>query len=110
MALKESNIPVKDFVEKINNGEAKLLTLAAAQSLIGKRISWMYFGYEGNSNVVYTDVVAALQKSNDEVRIMNDANEYTFMQCYLDEGRVINPEPTFVCSDLDRVVYFLVEE
>ena len=41
-----------EFIRKIEVGEAKVLTVEAARSLKGKRILWMYFGYEGNENVV----------------------------------------------------------
>ena len=41
-----------EFVQKIENREAKILTLEAARSLKGKHIFWMYLGYEGNENAV----------------------------------------------------------
>lgn len=43
---------VSEFIEKIESGDAKVLTLKEARNLIGKEIYWCYFGYEHNENIV----------------------------------------------------------
>lgn len=40
---------IAEFIEAIDNGRAKVLTLEKAKGLKGRRIYWMYFGYKGNS-------------------------------------------------------------
>lgn len=45
---------ISEFIEKIESGEAKVLTLKEAKNLIGKEIYWCYFGYEHNENKVST--------------------------------------------------------
>lgn len=45
---------IKEFIEKIESGDAKVLTLKEAKKLIGKEIYWCYFGYEHNDNKVST--------------------------------------------------------
>lgn len=46
-----------EFIKKIENGEAKVLTVESAKNLKGKTILWMYFGYSGNENEVYEMIV-----------------------------------------------------
>lgn len=38
---------ITKFIEAINNGRAKVLTLEKAKELKGRRIYWMYFGHKG---------------------------------------------------------------
>lgn len=40
---------IAEFIEAINNGRAKVLTLEKAKELKGRRIYWMHSGYKGNS-------------------------------------------------------------
>lgn len=40
---------IAEFIEAIDNGRAKVLTVERAKGLKGRRIYWMYFGYKGNS-------------------------------------------------------------
>lgn len=127
---------VKEFVQKIDNGEAKVLTVEAAKVLKGKTIEWMFFGYEGNQNQVYKMVVGdmvsewnyyktqpcegyesrtAYWKSYmDERRINSLKNTILLvdgegkgrMTCY-PQGESFFKEPTFTCSDADREVYYI---
>lgn len=41
-----------EFIHRIENGEAKVLTVEEAKKLKGKKIYWFYFGYSGNENEV----------------------------------------------------------
>lgn len=36
-----------EFIHRIENGEAKVLTVEEAKKLKGKKIYWFYFGYSG---------------------------------------------------------------
>lgn len=52
------------FTSKIENGEAKVLTLESAQKMKGKHIAWMYFGDRANAlqveEMVVGDIVSSL--------------------------------------------------
>lgn len=127
---------VKEFIQKIDNGEAKVLTVEAAKDLKGKIIEWMYFGYEGNQNQVYKMLVGdmvsewdyyktqpcegyesrtAYWKSYMDKRIINslkntillvDGEGKGRMVCY-PKGESFFKVPTFTCSDADREVYYI---
>ena len=47
----------KEFIQKIDNGEAKVLTVEAAKQLKGKRILYFYFAYNINKETVKELVV-----------------------------------------------------
>lgn len=55
----------KEFIEKIETKEAKVLTVEKAKKLKGKRIAYMYFGYHGNENTVEEMVVGNIISSLD---------------------------------------------
>lgn len=127
----------KEFTEKIENGEAKVLTLDAAKRLKGKKIAWMYFGYEHNSNQVSTmvvgDIVSKMAYAETEpLKGYNSRAEYwrSYMSpeklkeaeetLYLLDSKGVYSyiflfssfmdffdEPTFTCSDADREVYYI---
>lgn len=54
-----------EFIHRIENGEAKVLTVEEAKKLKGKKIYWFYFGYSGNENEVQEmkvgDIVSELE-------------------------------------------------
>ena len=126
----------KEFIQKIDSGEAKVLTIEAANLLKGHRIAWMYFGYEGNEDVVNEmtvgDILSELhyyktqpcegyssraeywKSCMDAKRLADLKNRIVITDA---EGKYVgifckpnNPlydEPTFCCSDLDREVYYM---
>ena len=47
----------EEFIQKIDNGEAKVLTVEAAKKLKGKHILYFYFGYNPNKETVKELVV-----------------------------------------------------
>jgi len=100
---------IKDFIEKINNGEAKILTVESAKSLKGKSIKWMYFGYKANFNVVQTTVVGDIvEDGKNRLELLDSKGMPTYIYAHLDSK--IYEEPTFTCSDSDREVYYLLCE
>lgn len=56
---------LKGFIEKIESGEAKVLTVEAAKELKGKRIAYLFFGYAGNQNEVRETTVGNIVSSFD---------------------------------------------
>lgn len=130
-------ITVKEFVNKIKSGEAKVLTVKRAKKLKGQKILWMYFGYSGNINTVREMIVG---------EIISELSYYENQPCEGYKSRAeywrsyMNPDqlqdnrdklllldedgsesyicahtgrfnffevPTFTCSDADREVYYL---
>lgn len=125
-----------EFVKKIKNEEAKVLTVEAAKKLKGKTILWMYFGCSGNKNEVYEMIVG---------NIVSELEYYSTQPCegyksrtdywksYMSEGQLKEKEntlllldsdgnnkfirahlnlsffdePTFTCSDADKEVYYV---
>ena len=129
---------VKDFVKKIDNGEAKVLTVEAAKELRGKTIEWMYFGYEGNQNQVERMVIGDIVSEWDYYKTQSCdgyKNRTDYWESFMDERRINSlkntlmlldnegktsflrcypkgesffKEPIFTCSDADRNVYYVV--
>lgn len=127
---------VKEFIKKIDKGEAKVLTVELAKELNGKVIDWMYFGYEGNQNHVYRMLVGEIVSeweyyktqpcdgyesrtaywktymNEDRIRslkntlLLLDSEGKPRMSCY-PAWESFYKEPTFTCSDADREVYFI---
>lgn len=126
-----------EFNELIKSGKAHFLTLAKARELMGKTIIWTYFGYAGNHQQVYeseiTEIISEyerasredmegyasradywesymsaekLQETKDRLEII-DKGECTYMFC--ETKATFWDEPTFVCSDSDRPVFFIVK-
>lgn len=127
---------VKEFIQKIDNGEAKVLTVEAAKDLKGKIIEWMYFGYEGNQNQVYKMLVGDMVSEWDYYKTQpceGYESRTAYWKSYMDERRInslkntillVDGEgkgrmacypkgesffkvPTFTCSDADREVYYI---
>lgn len=129
---------VSEFIKKIDNGEAKVLTLAAARQLIGKTIEWMYFGYHLNplhvGKTTISQILSEYEIAQKE-KMERFANRAEYWESYMsaeklqekketleivdERGRntciVCHPESvslykelTFTCSDADREVYFIV--
>lgn len=129
----------KTFIQKINSKEAKVLTLDLAKTLKGKTIYWMVFGYSENSlyveQTIVGDVVSdwdyassqdckgysnlaeywgsymtseQISERKNKLLLLDSNGSNTFMFC--EPSCILFNEPTFVCSDSDREVYFLVCE
>lgn len=127
----------QEFIKKIENGEAKVLTVEVAKSLKGKRIAWMYFGYRENLNTVEEltvgDIVSELDYQETQP-LRGYKSKADYWRSYmtprqLDEAKtkllLLNDkgenvyicaypvydnyfeEPTFTCSDADREVYYI---
>lgn len=127
----------KEFNKLIDNGEAQVLTLTKAQTLIGQKIIWTYFGYAANEQEVFESEISEiiteyerasresakgfasraaeweswmpakrLQHTKERMVIMSN-NKYTGIFCDTNDGYF--DEPTFVCSDSDREVFFIVK-
>lgn len=128
---------VKEFVQKIDNGEAKVLTVEDAKKLRGKNIEWMYFGYEGNYNSVEEMTVGDIVSEWDYYKTQpceGYDSRTAYWESYMDDKRINSlkntlllmgdngkcpfircyPQdesyfkiPTFTCSDADREVYYV---
>ena len=126
----------KEFIQKIDSGEAKVLTIEAANLLKGHRIAWMYFGYEGNEDVVeemvvgdifsefdynktqpfegYTSRAAywmscmtAAKLAETKERLLLTNAEGESTHIFCEPKSPLYDEPTFCCSDVDREVYYI---
>lgn len=97
-----------EFIKKINNGEAKVLTVEAAKGIKGKKINWMYFGYQANTNVVNTTIVGDIKGGENRLELLDIKGMPTYMYAHLDSKYY--SESTFTCSDSDREVYYIVCE
>ena len=116
--------PKRKMYEAVDNGTAKILTMNSIESLKGKRIATIYFGYEGQDGVdefVVGDLKTSLElmpqdaHARSEPRLVKSAsnklllhtadgrNTYIF-HC-TDEVYHCNGE--FACSDTDRYVYYV---
>ena len=128
-----------EFEQKIASGEAQVLTLAAAKQLKGKRIRWFYLGDPSNVNSVRQMEVGPLI-SEWEYASRQPFEGYSskadYWRSYMSARRIeelkqtlllldaqgnvpylrvhlytdVFEEPTFTCSDIDRKVYYLLEE
>lgn len=128
----------KEFIEKIETKEAKVLTVEKAKELKGKRIAYMYFGYHGNENTVEEMVVGNIISSLDyeEIQPLSGyKSRAAYWRSYMNEKQLRekmdtlllleengnNPfiyaytgegnlfeVPTFTRSDADRKVYYYV--
>lgn len=126
------------FIKKIENKEAKVLTLESAKKLKGKRIAWMYFGYRLNSLIVNEMIVGDIVSSLDyyegeacdgyksradywrsymsedqlqkerETLFLLDASGKDSYIRCHSEWKRFYEEPTFTCSDADREVYYIL--
>ena len=128
---------VKEFIEKIEQKEAKVLTVEEAKKLKGKTIAWMYFGYQSNDNTVQEMVIGNIVSSLEfhEKETMAGYNSRAdYWKSYMTEKQLKSEEhtlilldqfgkhkyiyaylespffkePTFTCTDSDREVYYLV--
>ena len=126
----------REFIQKIDNGEAKVLTLEAAKKLKGKTIYWTYFCYEGNEmsvgELTVGDIVSEWEyESHQPMKgfssraaywdsYMTNAKKEYFKHNMLlldDQGKApwiycelidgLFSVPTFCCSDSDRCVYYI---
>lgn len=129
-------ITPNNFIKKIENGEAKVLTVETAKLLRGKRIAWMYFGYRGQNTVkemTVGDIISSLDYNETQpCDGFSSRSEYwrSFMtERQLDEEKTtlllldadggcpyiksftkyfnFYDTPTFTCSDADREVFYI---
>lgn len=118
--------------------QLQVLTSDIAHSLIGKKISTLYFGYRGQDGVD-TFTIGSIRSEYDiakEQEIDGYPNRAAYWESYMTpdkleetkstyciittEGRNTNitcqedsiffEEDTFTCSDADRCVYFILED
>lgn len=126
----------QEFYRKVDNGEAKVLTVEVAKTLKGKKIYWWYKGYSGNENhvdeIAIGDIVSELDYySTQPCEGYSSRTEY--WRSYMTKSQINEKkntlllldtdgknkfirahlnfdyfkEPTFTCSDADREVYYL---
>lgn len=117
----------------------EVLTVAKAKYLKGKTIEWTHYGYPMNSNKIEKMVVgeiitewewaerqpcegysnkadywnkimseAQIHDSKNRLVLLNEKGENTYIYCDTTDNYF--GEPTFVCSDSDRAVFFSVCE
>ena len=125
-----------EFNQKINEGEAKVLTLEASKLLKGKTIIWTYFGYKYNKQRLYEtkvgDIVSELEYYETQPlkgwssraqywrhsMSAEDLKKIRKTLLLLDSDNQLTnincylylnffDEPTFTCSDADRCVYYI---
>lgn len=102
------DMTTQEFTKKIENGEAKVLTLEDVEMLKGKTIHTMFFGYRGNYLSVDTFVVGDVVAENKEGKMMLLNGDGAKTYIYLPENHLRwCGEDVFVCSDDDRKVYFV---
>ena len=100
---------VKEFNKKIDDGEAKILTVEIAKGLIGKHIYWTYFPDPANYQVVEELTIGGIiREDKNTIGIVDENQNKTYIR-YLEDYDTFE-EPTFICSDADRPVFFLIAE
>lgn len=126
----------QEFNKKIENGEAKVLTVEAAKRLKGKNIIWTYFGYEANQQCLHEMTVGNILSEMDyyETQPMKGwKSKAEYWRSYMSKSMLdkikntlllldsensatyikcypdsgIFEEPTFTCSDADRCVFYI---
>ena len=130
---------VKEFIEAIESGKAQVLTLENIKGLIGKKVYTLYFGDRANYNEVRTFVFGEIisewdyagrteidgypsqqawwevymteekkKRAKENVWVLDENGKNTYIKC--EANNPFYKEPTFICSDSDREVYFIVAE
>lgn len=128
----------KEFNEKIQNGEAQVLTLEKAKQLKGKRILWSYFPDRANHQEVSEMTVGNIISEwdfNKTQPMEGYASRTDYWKSYFSQSKIEESkgklilldedgrnhyiychtlerffdEPTFTCSDADREVFIVVE-
>lgn len=128
----------KEFMQKIESGAAKVLTLEAARELKGKHILYMYFGFSPSKVAEMTigDIVSEYElasrkpmegydsradywekkcpkyanESKEKLVLLNaDGEDRDHIYCHGDSTKWFDV-PTFTCSDADREVYYMATE
>lgn len=124
------------FRKKIEANEAKVLTLDSARQLKGKRIAWMYFGYNPSvvNEMIVGDIVSSwdynekqpcegyksrtdywqsymkkeqLQREKETLLLLDAEGKNSYIKCHSDWNDTYE-EPTFTCSDANREVYYII--
>lgn len=91
-----------EFSDKIESGEAKVLTLDNAKKLKGKEIEWMYFGYERNENKVRKMVVGDIVSEFDHYKkepIPGFASRSDYWLSFMSDKRIFEVKNTFILLD-----------
>ena len=127
----------KSFQERIESGEAKVLTVEVAKLLRGKHIAWMYLGYKDNQNTVQEmtvgDIIPELDY-NETQPCDGFKSRAEYWRSYMNEKQLdekrtnlllldtngkwpyiyaftkycnFYDKPTFTCSDADREVFYI---
>jgi len=127
---------LKDLRTAVENKEAKVLTIALANQLKGKRIATIYFGYKGQDGInefTVGEIVSELEIARRDVAFseidprFNNRAEY--WESYMTESQLNEEKSTlhlltdegketyirahsfnkgeFTCSDSDRNVFFI---
>ncbi|GAB1358672.1 hypothetical protein MASR1M31_04510 [Porphyromonadaceae bacterium] len=126
-----ATITLKEMLEKIESGEAQILNLEKAKSLKGVRIATTYTPYCMNTQLVKEFTVGEILSEYDHASeerkkywetaidkdrilklkqtscLLTDNGEETYMRV-LPNSEKLYGEPTFICSDEDRPVYFFI--
>lgn len=115
----------EQMYEAVDNGTAKILTLNSIESLKGKRIATIYFGYEGQDGIdefVVGDLKTSLELMPEDAharsnpRLVKAASNKLLL--HTADGRntcifhctneAYHRDGEFACSDTDRYVYYVV--
>ncbi len=125
-----------EFIKKIENKKANVLTVERAGWLKGKTVYWFYYGYTGNQNKVLKmtigDIVSELEYYSTQP-CEGYASRAEYWKSYMTEEQLKEKEntlllldsdgndkfirahlnlcffdkPTFTCSDADREIYYI---
>ena len=91
-----------EFIQKIENGEAKVLDVEAARTLKGKRILWMYFGYEGNENTVQEMTVGDIVSEYDYYKkqpMEGYSSRAAYWESYMNAGQLQDTKEKLILLD-----------
>lgn len=91
-----------EFIQKIENGEAKVLTVEAARTLRGKRILLMYFGYEGNENEVLEMTVGDIVSEYDYYKkqpMEGYSSRAAYWKSYMNAGQLQDTKDKLILLD-----------
>lgn len=129
----------QEFVQLIACGKGRILTPTNVNEIVGKTIYWMFFGYSGNENVVSKSTIKAVMSEFEYYQGVEDPTgkcktvaerweqELTAQKIQELKDTLIlvdeNCKNTYIrynpytawgnyfhCSDIDREVYFILED
>lgn len=129
----------QEFIQLIESGKGRILTPTNVNEIVGKTIYWLYFGYCQNKDVVEKSTIKAVMSEYEYYQGIEDATgkcktvaerweqelPVQMIQDFKDTLMLVdengkntyiryNPNTAwgnyFYCSDLDREVYFILED